>query len=74
MPGESVRPPVFIAERSSLELDAVTLDGPEGHHAAAVRRLQAEGVGLVFAAREIMAELEGLLELPIVGLAPEDAR
>ena len=38
------------------------------------RRLQAEGVGLVFAVRESMAELEGLLELPIVGLAPEDAR
>ena len=38
------------------------------------RRLQAEGIGLVFAAREIGAELEGLLELPIDGLAPEDAR
>ena len=38
------------------------------------RRLQAEGVGLVFAVRESLAELEGLLELPIVGLAPEDAR
>ena len=38
------------------------------------RRLQLKGVGLVFAVRESLAELEGLLELPIVGLAAEDAR
>jgi hypothetical protein len=38
------------------------------------RRLQAEGVGLVFAAREAIDELEPLPELSIVGLSPEDAR
>jgi DNA-binding CsgD family transcriptional regulator len=67
-----------LAEPHSLLVvvdDANSLDEPSAQALSFVaRRLQAEGVGLVFAAREIMAELEGLLELPIVGLAPEDAR
>ena len=55
--------------------DANWLDQPSAQALSFVaRRLQAEGVGLVFAVREIMDELDGLLELPIVGLAPEDAR
>lgn len=40
----------------------------------AARRSQTEAVGLVFAVRETISELEGLLELPITGLAAEDAR
>jgi DNA-binding CsgD family transcriptional regulator len=67
-----------LAEHHSLLVvidDADWLDQPSAQALSFVaRRLQAEGVGLVFAARESMAELEGLLELPIVGLAPEDAR
>src|SRR4051794_16590967 len=38
--GDAVTLPVFHADRSLfLGGSAVTLDGPEGHHAAAVRRL-----------------------------------
>ncbi|NEA24451.1 16S rRNA (uracil(1498)-N(3))-methyltransferase, partial [Actinomadura bangladeshensis] len=33
-------PPVFLAESDVLERDVVVLDGPEGRHAAAVRRLR----------------------------------
>ncbi|GAA1812556.1 16S rRNA (uracil(1498)-N(3))-methyltransferase [Actinomadura chokoriensis] len=33
-------PPVFLAEADVLERDVVVLDGPEGRHAAAVRRLR----------------------------------
>lgn len=34
-------PPVFLVAAGELEADVVTLSGPEGHHAAAVRRLRA---------------------------------
>jgi DNA-binding CsgD family transcriptional regulator len=67
-----------LSEQHSLLLavdDAHWLDQPSAQTLSFVaRRLQAEGIGLVLAAREISAELEGLLELPIDGLAPEDAR
>jgi DNA-binding CsgD family transcriptional regulator len=67
-----------LAEQHSLLVvvdDAHWLDEPSAQTLSFVaRRLQAEGVGLVFAAREMMPELEGLLELPIAGLAAEDAR
>ncbi|MFA1539262.1 16S rRNA (uracil(1498)-N(3))-methyltransferase [Actinomadura monticuli] len=33
-------PPVFLAGTDALERDTVVLDGPEGRHAAAVRRLR----------------------------------
>ena len=33
-------PPVFLADRASLERDTVVLSGPEGRHAATVRRLR----------------------------------
>jgi 16S rRNA (uracil1498-N3)-methyltransferase len=53
-PIESGRPPVFIADRASLERDLVTLSGPEGRHAATVRRLRpgaradlVDGAGLI---------------------------
>lgn len=45
---------MFIAERARLEPDTILLDGPEGRHAAAVRRLRpgervdlTDGAGLV---------------------------
>ena len=67
-----------LSEQHSLLLavdDAHWLDQPSAQTLSFVaRRLQAEGIGLVFAAREISAELDGLLELPIDGLASEDAR
>jgi DNA-binding CsgD family transcriptional regulator len=67
-----------LAEQDSLLVavdDANWLDQPSAQALSFVaRRLQADGVGLVFAARETMSELDGLLELPIVGLEGEDAR
>ncbi len=45
---------MFVAERARLESDVILLDGPEGRHAAAVRRLRpgervdlTDGAGLV---------------------------
>ena len=47
-------PPVFLADSARLEAGRIVLDGPEGHHAAAVRRLRAgeradltDGAGLL---------------------------
>ena len=49
-----VSPPVFLAERSQLNADTVTLAGAEGRHAATVRRVRAgervdltDGAGLL---------------------------
>jgi len=49
-----VQPPVFLADRGTLESDVVVLSGAEGRHAATVRRLRpgeradiADGAGLV---------------------------
>ena len=49
-----MQPPVFLADRAALESDVVVLSGPEGRHAATVRRLRpgeradvADGAGLV---------------------------
>jgi 16S rRNA (uracil1498-N3)-methyltransferase len=49
-----VQPPVFLADRAALESDVVVLSGPEGRHAATVRRLRpgeradvTDGAGLV---------------------------
>ncbi|MFY9863803.1 MAG: RNA methyltransferase PUA domain-containing protein, partial [Trebonia sp.] len=33
-------PPVFLVPPGSLDAEVITLSGPEGHHAAAVRRLR----------------------------------
>ena len=38
--GPSGRPPVFITDRVAMERDVVALGGPEGRHAATVRRLR----------------------------------
>jgi 16S rRNA (uracil1498-N3)-methyltransferase len=35
-----MQPPVFFAERGGLDADVVVLSGPEGRHAATVRRLR----------------------------------
>jgi 16S rRNA (uracil1498-N3)-methyltransferase len=49
-----VQPPVFLADRATLQSDVVVLSGAEGRHAATVRRLRpgeradvADGAGLV---------------------------
>jgi 16S rRNA (uracil1498-N3)-methyltransferase len=49
-----VSPPVFLCETGRLAADRIVLDGPEGRHAAAVRRLRpgeradlTDGAGLV---------------------------
>ncbi|MDE3720073.1 16S rRNA (uracil(1498)-N(3))-methyltransferase [Nocardiopsis sp. N85] len=46
-------PPVFLVDTADLAADTITLAGPEGHHAAAVRRIRAgetvdlaDGLGL----------------------------
>jgi 16S rRNA (uracil1498-N3)-methyltransferase len=72
VPDESGWPPVFIAERSSLERDTVMLDGAEGRHAATVRRLRpgervdlTDGAGLMVSC-VVCAARPGLLELTVV--------
>jgi 16S rRNA (uracil1498-N3)-methyltransferase len=54
VPVASAAPPVFIADRPSLEQGTVVLSGPEGRHAATVRRLRpgeradlTDGAGMV---------------------------
>jgi DNA-binding CsgD family transcriptional regulator len=55
--------------------DAQWLDRATAQTLAFVaRRLDAEAVGIVFAVREPIAQLDGLPELAVSGLAPEDAR
>jgi DNA-binding CsgD family transcriptional regulator len=65
------------AERPVLCLvdDAQWLDRATAQTLAFVaRRLDAEQVGIVFAVRERIAQFDGLPELILSGLAPEDAR
>ena len=65
------------AERPVLCLvdDAQWLDRATAQTLAFVaRRLDAEQVGIVFAVRERIAHFDGLPELMLSGLAPEDAR
>src|SRR5260370_40225313 len=55
--------------------DAQWLDRATAQTLAFVaRRLDAEAVGIVFAVREPIEQFDGLLELIVSGLAPEDAR
>jgi 16S rRNA (uracil1498-N3)-methyltransferase len=65
-------PPVFIADRASLERDVVSLSGPEGRHAATVRRLRpgeradlTDGDGMI-AECVVAAARPGLLELTVL--------
>jgi 16S rRNA (uracil1498-N3)-methyltransferase len=69
--GTGGRPPVFVSEPGSLAGDVVVLGGPEGHHAATVRRLAAgewvdvtDGAGLV-AGCQVTAAHHGVLELAV---------
>jgi len=66
------RPPVFLSDPDSLAADVVTLDGPEGRHAATVRRLAAgervdltDGAGLI-AECVVTAAAAGRLELSVL--------
>jgi 16S rRNA (uracil1498-N3)-methyltransferase len=61
------QPPVFLADRAELQRDVVVLSGPEGRHAATVRRLRpgeradvGDGAGLVAECVVAAAGPEGL--------------
>lgn len=61
-----MRPPVFLAERAALERESFTLRGPEGRHAATVRRLS---VG----ERADLADGEGTIaECVVTGVRPAE--
>ena len=67
-----MQPPVFLADRAALASDVVVLSGPEGRHAAAVRRLRpgeradvADGAGLVAECVVAGAARDGGLELTV---------
>jgi 16S rRNA (uracil1498-N3)-methyltransferase len=71
-PGGNARPPVFLSEPAALAADHVVLDGPEGRHAATVRRLAVgervdltDGAGLV-AESVVAAARPGALELSVL--------
>jgi len=66
------RPPVFIADRASLQRDVVMLSGQEGRHAATVRRLRPgeradliDGAGMI-AECVVAAARPGQLELTVL--------
>ena len=74
------RPPVFMADRASLQRDVVVLSGPEGRHAATVRRLRPgeradliDGDGMI-AECVVAAARPGLLELTVLPPAPNRRR
>jgi 16S rRNA (uracil1498-N3)-methyltransferase len=71
------RPPVFLADPAALAADRVVLAGPEGRHAATVRRLAAgeradltDGAGLV-AECVVTAAGAGTLELSVLARRTE---
>ncbi len=71
------RPPVFLSDPAALAADRVVLDGPEGRHAATVRRLAVgeradltDGAGLV-AECVVTAAGAGRLELSVVARRSE---
>jgi 16S rRNA (uracil1498-N3)-methyltransferase len=70
--GGDARPPVFLSEPAALAADLIVLDGPEGRHAATVRRLATgervdltDGAGLV-ADCVVTAARPGALELSVL--------
>jgi 16S rRNA (uracil1498-N3)-methyltransferase len=72
MTGAASRPPVFIAAPGTLRRETVLLSGPEGRHAATVRRLRPgeradliDGTGLV-AECVVAASRPGELELTVL--------
>jgi 16S rRNA (uracil1498-N3)-methyltransferase len=71
------RPPVFLSDPAALAADLVVLDGPEGRHAATVRRLTpgervelTDGAGLV-ADCVVTAARAGALELRVLARRSE---
>ena len=71
------RPPVFLSDAAALAVGLVVLDGPEGRHAATVRRLAAgervdltDGAGLV-AECVVTAARAGTLELRVLARRSE---
>jgi 16S rRNA (uracil1498-N3)-methyltransferase len=75
--GRDSRPPVFLSDPGALAADVVILDGPEGRHAATVRRLAVgervdltDGAGLV-AECVVAATRAGALELGVVARRSE---
>ena len=75
--GADARPPVFLSEPAALVADLVVLDGPEGRHAATVRRLAVgervdltDGAGLV-AECVVAAARAGALELSVLARRTE---
>jgi 16S rRNA (uracil1498-N3)-methyltransferase len=71
------RPPVFLSDPAALAADTVVLDGPEGRHAATVRRLAVgeradltDGAGLV-AECVVTAAGAGTLELSVLARRSE---
>jgi 16S rRNA (uracil1498-N3)-methyltransferase len=71
------RPPVFLSDPAALAADTVILSGPEGRHAATVRRLAAgervdltDGAGLV-AECVVTAAGAGCLELSVLARRTE---
>src|SRR5215467_13507003 len=75
--GPGSRPPVFLSDPAALAADVVVLDGPEGRHAAMVRRLGAgeradltDGAGLV-AECVVTAARASTLELRVLARRSE---
>src|SRR5262249_27022474 len=75
--GPDSRPPVFLSDPAALAADVVVLDGPEGRHAATVRRLGVgeradltDGAGLV-AECVVTAAGAGTLELSVLARRSE---
>jgi 16S rRNA (uracil1498-N3)-methyltransferase len=75
--GSDSRPPVFLSDPVALAADVVVLDGPEGRHAATVRRLGVgeradltDGAGLV-AECVVTAARPGTLELGVLARRSE---
>jgi len=71
------RPPVFLADPAALAAGTVVLDGPEGRHAATVRRLAVgeradltDGAGLI-AECVVTATGPGMLELSVLARRSE---
>jgi 16S rRNA (uracil1498-N3)-methyltransferase len=71
------RPPVFLSDPAALAADLVVLDGPEGRHAATVRRLTpgervelTDGAGLL-ADCVVTAARAGALELRVLARRSE---
>lgn len=71
--------PMFLAERARLDSARIRLDGPQGHHAATVRRLRpgeradlTDGAGLVVEC-VVASATRGALELEVLARRREPA-